>query len=155
MKKEDHKPLAENNTWKIGSTHVQVLVSSHSTAGCYTICRVEAAGGDDVPLHTHHYEDQFFYILEGEFQFEINGEIMLATPGTSLFIPPRNRPYVSQPRRDMGKFLVVAVPGGMDLFMRDLGESMCRHPLPSAGQLAPILEKHGISLPIRNSLDRA
>lgn len=125
----------------IAGARVQVLVSSHDTGGRYTICEVEIAGGNGPPLHAHGYEDGFFYILEGEFDFQIAGKPITAGPGTSLFIP-RQTAYAFR-SKDKGRFLVFAHPGGLDLFFHDV-KALAQGRQPFFEKLAPVLEKHGI-----------
>jgi quercetin dioxygenase-like cupin family protein len=126
----------------IAGARVQVLVSSHDTGGRYTICEVETAGGIGPPLHAHNYEGGFFYILEGEFDFQIGGKAITAGPGTSLFIP-RQTAYAFRSKDDKGRFLVLAHPGGLDLFFHDV-KTVAHGQQPLLEKLAPVLEKHGI-----------
>ncbi len=45
----------------------------------------------EAPVHAHS-EEQVTYVLEGEFEFEINGEKRRLTPGMAAVIPP-NTPH--------------------------------------------------------------
>ena len=65
-----------NQAWNIAGVKVQVLVSSHDTAGRYTICEMKTTTRTGPPLLAHSYEDGFFYILEGDFQFKVQGELI-------------------------------------------------------------------------------
>jgi mannose-6-phosphate isomerase-like protein (cupin superfamily) len=134
-----------NETCKIGSTDVEVLLSSHTTGGRYTICQLQTASGQGLPLHTHEYEDGFIYVLEGEFRFHIGETAIPAPPGTSLFIP-RGTPFAFHHQgQASGRFLVVTAPGGMDLLIRDLGALTRRGVALTIERIAPMLDKHGIT----------
>lgn len=138
--------MPATNEWAIGDATVRVMVSSRETAGRYTICEVEIPGPGGPPLHTHQYEDGFFYVLDGEFTFEVGDEIRTAPPGTSLFIP-RQTAYSFENRGTApGRFLVLALPGGLDLFIQDLGTLARQGAAVSREKLAQVLDKHGISL---------
>ncbi len=39
------------------------------------------------PLHLHHEQDEWIYVLEGEFVAEVGGKRMRLTPGDSLLMP--------------------------------------------------------------------
>jgi quercetin dioxygenase-like cupin family protein len=41
----------------------------------------------EAPVHAH-VEEQITLVLEGEFEFEVNGEKRLLTPGMAVVIPP-------------------------------------------------------------------
>ena len=133
-----------NQKWNIAGVKVQVLVSSHDTGGRYTICEVKTTGRTGPPLHAHSYEDGFFYILEGDFQFQVHGETIHKSAGSSLFIP-RQTAYAFRGNGDGGRFLVFAHPGGLDLFFQDMDAAL-RGEMPILLGVAPLLEKHGIVL---------
>ncbi len=120
---------------------VRVLVSSRRTAGRYTVCEVEAPARAGVPLHSHAYEDNYFYVLAGLFDFRIGSRDVEAAPGFGLFIPKgtafalRNRGVAT------GRLMVFARPGGLDLLARDLAA------LEGAAELGAVLDKHGIAIP--------
>jgi len=66
-------------------------ISRGFTARCIhteqmTIAFVEVEAGADLPQHAHFHE-QVTNILEGEFEFNLGGEIMLLRPGQSVVIP--------------------------------------------------------------------
>jgi quercetin 2,3-dioxygenase len=131
---------------KISDATVRVLVSSRDSGGRYTICQVETKGSDGPPMHTHSYEDGFFYILEGDFHFQIRNESQPAPAGTSLFIP-RQTPYAFHNRAaGVGRFLLLSQPGGMDLFFQDVNAASRGNANVDWTKLTSILEKHGITI---------
>jgi quercetin dioxygenase-like cupin family protein len=134
--------VAASKGWNIAGAKVQVLVSSHDTGGRYTICSVDTAGNLSSPLHTHSYEDISFYILEGDYRFRIDGEVVNAGSGSWLFVPSQT-PYAFSLNDPGGRFLVVAHPGGLDLFFQDV-DAVSQGKMPAMEELAPVLEKHGI-----------
>lgn len=135
--------MASNHGLEIAGAKVQVLVSSRETVGRYTICRIDAEGPASAPLHAHSYEDGFFFVVEGETQFEIRGERIRAPKGTSLFIP-RQTAYAFR-CEGMARLLAIFNPGGMDLFLDDLAAAVRGGATPRRERLEQILEKHGIT----------
>ena len=67
------------------------------------------------PPHRHRDEDDSFYILEGELTFTVEGEEVVAGPGTFVLVPPG----VAHTFRNDGDVLVrmvnVHAPAGFDL----------------------------------------
>jgi quercetin dioxygenase-like cupin family protein len=55
--------------------------SDQATFGYFTL-----EMGIDLPEH-HHIHEQWSHVIEGELEFNINGEKMLLTPGMCAFIP--------------------------------------------------------------------
>jgi len=44
--------------------------------------------GFSTGLHVHRVQEETFYVLEGECQWHVDGELVRAKAGTYLFIPP-------------------------------------------------------------------
>jgi mannose-6-phosphate isomerase-like protein (cupin superfamily) len=66
-------------------------------------------------IHTHGDEDDSFYILEGELTFDVDGEEVVAGPGTFVLVPP-DVPHTFANRGDSAaRFINVHAPAGFDL----------------------------------------
>ena len=69
------------------------------------------------PYHTHHLEDEAFYILEGEVAFVCDGKWMRATPGTYVF-GPREIPHGFKVIGDAPvRMLLLCSPAGFEHFV--------------------------------------
>src|ERR1700682_2077018 len=71
--------------------------------------------------HLHYDQDEWFYVLEGEFQFEVGAERFRLQPGDSLLVPrqvPHVWAFVGEAR---GRILVAFFPAGkMEAFFREV-----------------------------------
>lgn len=71
--------------------------------------------------HLHYEQEEWFYILEGEFRFEVGAERFLLHPGDSLLIPrqvPHAWAFVGEGR---GRSLMTFLPAGkMEAFFREV-----------------------------------
>lgn len=121
---------------------VRVLISSRDTGGDYTGCEVQLIGPVDLPLHSHRYEDQWVLVLEGHFRFQIGEEVVDGGPGTSVTV--RSGADFAIASAQPGKLLVVARPGGLDLFLADAHAAQSSPSKPETW--FQVLEKHGIVL---------
>ena len=71
------------------------------------------------PKHAHTAEDDAFYILEGELTFGVEGEEILAGPGTFVLVPP-NVEHTFDNRGDAAVRLVnIHAPAGFDLRLEE------------------------------------
>ncbi|MCC5605232.1 cupin domain-containing protein [Nostoc sp. CHAB 5834] len=52
-----------------------------------TLIEITAQPQNGTPPHIHSYENEAFYIQEGELEFQLDDEIILAIPGTFLHSP--------------------------------------------------------------------
>jgi quercetin dioxygenase-like cupin family protein len=63
------------------------LVEGHQTAGSY--CVIEQwmrKGTGAVVSHVHNFCDEWFYVLEGTIDFTVDGKLVPAKPGDSLWL---------------------------------------------------------------------
>ena len=99
--------------------NVEFLARSHDTPR-FNLAVIEIQphrGGP--PSHRHEAEDDAFYILEGELTFGVEGEEVVAAPGTFVLVPPG----VEHTFRNDGDVLVRMVnihsPAGFDLRLEE------------------------------------
>jgi uncharacterized cupin superfamily protein len=96
------------------------------------------------PLHRHSRQDEWFYILEGDYLFEVEGKQMTAGPGCSAFAPRGTAHTFQNLSSSPSRMIVVSQPAGMDMFFNELSAAMKDMREPDMSVLMPIFEKHGI-----------
>ena len=63
------------------------------------------------PLHIHLYQDEFFYIVEGEYLFQVANEKYHMKSGDTIFLP-RNVQHAFIQITEKGKVIVSYIPAG-------------------------------------------
>jgi quercetin dioxygenase-like cupin family protein len=63
------------------------------------------------PLHIHPYQDEYFYILEGEYQFQVGQDKYRLNPGDTIFLP-RNVQHAFIQLTENARVLVSYMPAG-------------------------------------------
>jgi mannose-6-phosphate isomerase-like protein (cupin superfamily) len=103
-----------------------------------------------VPEHIHHLEDEAFYILEGEFEIECDGELFEAGPG-SFAVLPKGLPHRFQNlSKHPGKVLCIQSPSGVEEFFEHMSVLAKEGP-PDAERVHELATKYGIEfLPVRD-----
>jgi mannose-6-phosphate isomerase-like protein (cupin superfamily) len=74
-----------------------------------------AANREGPESHTHAEEDDSFYILEGELTFTVDGEELVAGPGTFVLVPPGVPHTFANRTGDPVRMLNLHAPAGFDL----------------------------------------
>jgi mannose-6-phosphate isomerase-like protein (cupin superfamily) len=64
--------------------------------------------------HVHADEDDSFYMLEGELVFTVEGEEIVAGPGTFVLVPPGLRHSFANRGDIVARFVNVHAPAGFD-----------------------------------------
>jgi uncharacterized protein (TIGR02246 family) len=108
--------------------------TGQTTNGAFGLVENLMPPGFASPYHTHHLEDEAFYVLEGEMAFVCDGNWTLAGPGTYVF-GPRNLPHGfkvlgAAPAR----LLLLCSPGGFDQFVVEMSE-----PAPAPPDMAKLM----------------
>jgi mannose-6-phosphate isomerase-like protein (cupin superfamily) len=67
------------------------------------------------PIHAHTDEDDSFYILEGELTFTVEGEEVVAGPGTFVLVPPGLQHTFKNDTDEVVRMLNIHAPAGFDL----------------------------------------
>jgi quercetin dioxygenase-like cupin family protein len=106
--------------WFLGSL-ITIKSSSDSTGGRVAVIENLAPRGSGSPLHVHHNEDEWFYVLEGELTFWVGGQVTTATAGSFVY-GPRDIPHTFTVSSEQARFLLVAEPAGFEDFVRAVGQ---------------------------------
>ena len=115
---------------------VTIKASSESTAGRVAVIEHLAPRGSGSPLHVHYYEDEWFYITEGELTFWVGGQVITAPAGSFVY-GPRNIPHTFTVSSERARFLLVVEPAVFDGFVRALGQPAQELVIPSPATEPP------------------
>lgn len=66
---------------------LRILLGGDQTGGAMEVFEDIVQPGIGPPRHIHHFQDETFFFLDGEFEVEIGGEHTKVAPGDVAFIP--------------------------------------------------------------------
>lgn len=96
----------------VNSNIIDVKVSGSDTNGDLAIFeQTSLSQGRGTPLHVHHFQDEIFYVLEGEYYFQAGERKFTLTKGDSIFLP-RKVPHAWTQVSATGKMTVTMQPAG-------------------------------------------
>ncbi len=137
--------------WVLGMLET-IKISGDDTDGEYGLVEAVVRKGDGSPWHVHHEEDEWFYVLEGEFTVYVGDERLSLTPGSFAF-GPKGVPHTFIAETEGATVLIGFKPFQFEGFMREVGESAAEHVLPpppdappDMALLLPIAAKHGFDI---------
>lgn len=101
----------------IGGWRFECKLSGKDTDGDYCVYDTVRTVKGGPPLHIHHDQDEWFYVREGEFVFQVGEESFRLKAGDSLF-GPRGVPHTFAALADRSALVVTFQPAGAveDLF---------------------------------------
>jgi quercetin dioxygenase-like cupin family protein len=95
--------------------------TSATTNGQLMLIEHVAPRGNGSPLHVHHREDEWFYVIEGELTVWLDGRVVTAGAGDFVF-GPREVPHTFIVSSDEARFLLATQPADFEGFVRALAE---------------------------------
>ena len=112
--------------------------------GSITIMENTVSAHNGPPLHIHPFEESF-YILEGDFLFEIDGTPLHAAPGDFVHVPS-SVPHVFQNTTDRdARYFIVIRPGGIEKFFTECAAHAVNNPNDIAA-MNTLGESYGVKI---------
>jgi len=127
-----------------GGMQIDFKVVPQDTNGGLLILENTNPGKGGPPRHLHHDQDEWFYVLEGQYVIEIGDTTHHLGPGASL-LAPRKIPHVWAHTGDgKGRLLVTFQPAGqMEAFF--VAASQLKG-LPSPEEMQALFRSHGMEV---------
>jgi quercetin dioxygenase-like cupin family protein len=132
-------------TYHLPDGEYRVKVGGDATGGAYAAWEVTSPPGGGPPRHVHRATDEAFYVLEGEYEFVVEGAPPVrAGPGAFLHAP-RGRAHAFRCLGPgPGRFLGLALPAGFERFLAEADQPAGA--APDLARLEAAGRRHGIEL---------
>lgn len=125
---------------------VSIKVSGDETGNRYTVMTSTTPPLGGPPLHTHVSDFETFYIVDGTFLFELDGEEVHANTGDVVQIPPGVRHLYQNIGAEPGRMLLVVAPAGLDEFFIELDALLRAHAEPPMAEIGALHAKYKMEL---------
>ena len=152
MSETKHRPgaviatIGEGKPVHVMGADLTIKISSRDTGGSFAVFEGQTLPLDGPPLHRHNQHDEWWYIVDGEYRFEVDGKEMYASAGSTVFAPRGTSHTFQNIGVRPGWTITTVVPGGLDLFFEELEQVAPRGTAPEPTKLRPLFEKHGQEL---------
>jgi len=122
-------------------------LTSEDSAGVLSAFELSALPQTGPFLHVHHREDEWYYVLSGEFLFKAGGETHNLPAGASIWLP-RGIPHVwANTTSAEAKLILICQPGGFEKFFEEMGNQMEKVDGPGAqNKMKEVMAKYGMEL---------
>jgi quercetin dioxygenase-like cupin family protein len=112
------------------------------TGGSYSLIEITMRRGLEPPLHVHSREEEAFYVLDGEVEFELDGVRTVATPGSFVHLQ-RGVTHGFASLTDEVRMLAILAPAGAEAMFHDFSVPARAPGLPPADEPLPDFEALG------------
>lgn len=144
-------PGEGEHLWFFGGL-ATIKADGADTGGSVLVTEHLAPRGSGSPLHVHHNEDEWFYVIEGQLTIWVGGRTVVADAGAFAF-GPRDIPHTFIVSSERAWFLLVTEPAGFEGFIRALAEPASAPEIPPAPSSPPDMEpvlraaaEHGLEI---------
>ena len=123
------------------------ITGEEATRGAYSLHeRTAPPGASSIP-HVHSRVSEAFYVLEGEFTFELNGRKVTAGPGDYVHAQPGASHAWRVTSGEVARALILFAPSVPLAFFEEIDAAVSETPgaRPDLRQLAAINEKYGLT----------
>jgi len=107
----------------VGDRYTYLLTGEQTGGGCF-LFEAYVPPGSGSPPHVHSREDETFYVVEGEFEFLVDGAPTRLKAGEFLFarrdVPHNFRNVGAEP----GKLIITVTPAGLEHFFSEIGAKL-------------------------------
>jgi mannose-6-phosphate isomerase-like protein (cupin superfamily) len=138
--------------WVLGEL-ITFKTTSERTGGAYSLFEVISQPRGGRPPHVQHREDESFWVLEGEYEFLVEGNTMRVGAGFLLYVPKGTLHAHKNVGDKPSRMLVNQTPGGLhERFFEEIGEpAMDGSEPPTEGpqdmeRIVAIAVKYGIEI---------
>ena len=97
----------------------ELVATSAQTGGSLGVFRQTIAPKSGPPLHVHRREDEFFFIMRGDFRFQLGDRIVDTPVGSFVFIPRGVAHTFQNVGTEPGVLVAGVTPGGLEQMFAD------------------------------------
>src|SRR5215831_5172014 len=97
--------------------------------------------GFSTGLHVHRVQEETFFVLAGECEWQVGSQLVRAKPGTFVFIPPGVPHNIANPSDEPARMLTTASPPDHERYFEELVKLVTRDG-PDANAIAELRNRY-------------
>ena len=125
--------------WMLGGLY-EVKVGADETDGAVTVMQMTIPPGAGAPPHTHP-GGEIVNVLDGTLRYHIADEVFEGGPGSVFHIPAGTLEYFEATGNVNLRIIATYLPGGIDQFFAEAGETAPVRELPPPASEPPDFER--------------
>jgi quercetin dioxygenase-like cupin family protein len=126
-----HRGPGEGDAFSAVGDVYRVLASDRQTGGVYTLSEIRVSPNNGPPPHIHSREDECFFVLEGEVEFQVGDEKITARPGTFIQGPRGIAHSFKNNTQLPARMLVFVTPAGFENLFNEFAQPVASFDSPA------------------------
>ena len=129
---------------RLTRTVIDIKVSALDTDGGLSVAEITSLHKGGPARHLHHEQDEWFYVVEGEYVIEVSEERYEPGPGDSVLAPRKVAHVWAHVGEGTGRLIAALQPAGeIEAFFEDLAKLGTG---PEREELRRAFSRHGMEL---------
>jgi mannose-6-phosphate isomerase-like protein (cupin superfamily) len=129
---------------RLTRTVIDIKVSTLDTEGALSVAEITSLHKGGPARHLHHEQDEWFYVVEGEYLIEVDEERYEPGPGDSVLAPRKVAHVWAHVGEGTGRLIAALQPAGeIEAFFEDLAKLSSS---PEHKELQRVFGSHGMEL---------
>lgn len=112
----------EGEVWNVLGEQIICKVRGGETFGRLAVVEEISPPESVVPPHFHNQTDEIIYVLEGKYEFQIEGKIQIAEKGEMIVIPRNMSHGFRNLLTEPSKLLAIITPSGFENFFAEISK---------------------------------
>jgi quercetin dioxygenase-like cupin family protein len=126
-----HLEPGKGDAFSAGGDVYRNLALGRQTGGVYTLHEIRVSPNNGPPPHIHSREDESFFVLEGEVDFQVGDEKITAQPGTFIQGPRGISHSFKNNTQLPARMLVFITPAGFENFVNEFAQPVASFDSPA------------------------
>ncbi|MFA9478015.1 cupin domain-containing protein [Phycisphaerales bacterium AB-hyl4] len=129
-----YRAHSEGETHPVMGDPMRFIMTASDTGGAYAIAESQTKPGSGAPPHIHHNEEECMYVLDGAYEFTVDGKAYQLKQGDYIHIPRGAVRSFTNTADSESRVLIMHSPGSAAGFYVEMGK------LPFPPQIEAIAE---------------
>lgn len=123
-----------------------IKLAGADTANAVAVMHLDVPKLSGPPLHRHSREDEWFYVLDGELTWQVDGQRFTGGAGASAFTPRGTAHTFQNFRDETAHILVMVTPAGLEQFFEDVTKLNKGVSQPDFARVEQLMQSYGMEL---------
>jgi uncharacterized cupin superfamily protein len=128
----------------VGQLEIRYLVDGAATGGLGVFELTVPPGSNVPPPHSHTFNEELVYVLEGRLRYSVDAEVRDLTPGDFMRTPKGAVHGFSNPHSVPARALIVLSPDIGARYFVDVAEVVNAGGPPDKAKLLAVMEQYGL-----------
>jgi quercetin dioxygenase-like cupin family protein len=129
---------------KAGQLEIRYLIDGTAHAGMGVFELTVPAGSNVPPPHSHTFNEECVYVVEGTLRYSVDGDTRDLGPGDWMYTPKGSVHGFSNPHPATARALIMLTPDIGAQYFRDVADVVNAGGPPDRAQLLAVMARYGL-----------